>query len=235
MRYQTENIKDRDVEVTPWEIGNDDDKEKSCFMKRTITFSHPIKTNSMGLGPSEARTRRIQSLWRFEGDRGIVLENKTFVDGIPASDSFHVFDRWLLEPQGETQLMLSASFEIRFTKRSLFRGIIEKSVKKETVDWWIGFITMLQEVLKGQEEKTVISVPDVIPLAVDDTPRLQHQLEIFTHSTMRMMMIIMFSLLVILIMLGVQILVLRSELGEVRATLSDIRRLQYQCTSTLDT
>jgi hypothetical protein len=225
VRYQSEYVKDRHVEATHWTTCKDND---SIMMARTMTFTHPIK-NSMGLGPSEARTTRQQRLWRFE-DRGLLLENITQVDGIPASDAFHLRDRWLIEQQGQGgAVRLSSSFEIRFTKRSLFRGFIEKSVKKETGDWWTGYSTMLQEALlttDNRVEATGRSMDNVSPKPdISSLP-----LEALAQSMFRLLALAVLILLVILLFLGLQFVVLREEISALRNELVAVVGQQQQCT-----
>ena len=138
--YQKEYVKDQEVEITGWDIGSDGD------FRRTITFTHPIK-NSLGIGPSSARTSRQQRLRKFEGI-GMALENRTFVEGIPAADCFFVQDLWLLEVTNESQLQLSVRYDVKFKKRSIFRNIIQKSVRKETKEWIAGYVDMVQAALR---------------------------------------------------------------------------------------
>lgn len=165
LRYQKDHVKDRDLQATKWSTvtsGNLRNVNSSnTVMTRTLCFSHPIK-NTIGVGPSEARTTRKQTLERFD-NRGILLENITIVEGIPAADTFRLTDQWLIETldgcAGVDQIKLSSSFEVKFIKRSLLRGIIEKSVRKETGDWWTGYKRMLQTALT---EKTgaANAIPD---------------------------------------------------------------------------
>lgn len=225
VRYQSEYVKDREVDATQWSTCHDGN---SVIMARTITFTHPIKT-SMGLGPSEARTTRTQRLTRCT-DQGILLENVTGVDGIPGADSFRVNDRWVIEPaeNEKDSLRLSSSFEIEFTKRSLFRSIIEKNIKKETGDWWKGYARMLQEALAdAAEEREVANVLDKDRTEAFSSPNFSAQLEALTRSTNRLLTIIVFLLAAIVIMLGVNLAMAHQELALMRNILETESR---QCT-----
>jgi VAD1 Analog of StAR-related lipid transfer domain len=147
--YQENYVGDRDIELTGWDVDTDEH-----VLKRSMTFTHPI---SNVVGPSQARTTRHQRLQRFD-DFGILVENTTvIVDNIPSADAFYVHDNWViqgsaLDPHSVT---LTTRFAARFTKRVLFRGLIEKSVVKETTKWFQGYAEMIQsKAQKALEAKT---------------------------------------------------------------------------------
>lgn len=148
--YQEKYVGDRDIELTGWDVDADEQ-----ILKRSMSFTHPI--NNV-LGPAQARTARHQRLKRFE-DFGILVENTTvIVDNIPSADAFYVHDHWViqgseLDPQSVT---LSTRFAARFTKRALFRGLIEKSVAKETTKWFQGYAEMLQSKIQQALETTAV-------------------------------------------------------------------------------
>jgi VAD1 Analog of StAR-related lipid transfer domain len=153
-RYQRDQIRDRDVSITPWI--DDDDGDESLYdsaisvCSRTLTFTHPIKTG-MGMGPSEARTKRRQLLRRYQ-QYGMTVENKTVVEGIPAADTFSVHDFWKIEADGTEHVVVSVNFAPRFTKRTLFKGIIEKSILRESKEWFTGYTKMVKEALSSGDE-----------------------------------------------------------------------------------
>jgi hypothetical protein len=158
---------------------DDLDVATATAFQRTMTFTHPINhtdcnTNnnnscssitssswsssfSSMISPSAAKTTRHQHLNCFAGF-GMVLANKTLVQGIPACDTFYVQDKWIVEvvrhpldvssssltAAPPPQLRLSVRFEPHFTKRSLLKAIIQNSVRKETKDWMAGYVDMLQ-------------------------------------------------------------------------------------------
>lgn len=153
------------------------------MMARSIKFTHPIQVGGaavMGMGgmtPSEARTSREQRLWRFEGE-GLIIENTTHVEGvIPASDSFHVLDRWVIEPLGGNSefVQLSASFDVHFTKRTLFRSIIEKNIKKATIAWWRRYSETLAAVVSH-------SIASLARQQVEAKPSRSHSSEGFQEQ-----------------------------------------------------
>lgn len=136
-KHQSENIKDHDVTASPWKDG------ESGLKTRTLSFVHPIK-NSTGFGPDSASTHREQTLRVFPR-QGLTLDNTTRVEGIPAADSFNVRDRWVLECMAnDTKVRLKTRYAIRFTKRTLLKPLIQKSIRKETKEWWESYQSVLK-------------------------------------------------------------------------------------------
>ena len=171
-RYQKETIRDRDVSITTW-TSNDDDvrqvtPDQTIYVQsRLLSFTHPIK-NTVGLGPSEAKTTRKQRLRRYQ-HLGITIENKTVVEGIPAADTFSVDDFWHIKSDGMDSVILSVNFEINFTKRTMFKNIIEKSVLRETRAWLLGYSTMTLEALANGKEIAIASKKCPTTVLVDTT------------------------------------------------------------------
>ena len=167
--YQREYVKDQDVQLTGWDLGSDG------FFRRTLQFRHPIQ-NSLGLGPSAADTTRQQKLRTYAG-LGITLENKTLVAGIPAADSFYIQDHWVLEAVGENQVRLTVRYDTRFIKRSMFKSIISKSIRKETKEWMAGYLDMVQSVLaeKASHVANPVAAPPHVaaPALLMDGAQLQ--------------------------------------------------------------
>ena len=162
----------------------------------------------MGLGPSEARTTRKQRLEKFD-DEGILLENVTTVEGIPAADTFEMRDCWLLEQLENDQMELSSSFQVRFTKRSIFRGIIEKNIRKETLDWWAGYSAMLQQTL--QDQLGARAPEDTLSLVPGDQILLSIQKSM--QSTVRLLTLTVIILVLLLIVLCIQVALLQQEMS----------------------
>jgi VAD1 Analog of StAR-related lipid transfer domain len=125
--------------------------------QRRIVFTHPIR-NTLGVGPSSAHTTREQTLRRF-GDCGMILENKTQVDGIPSSDCFHVQDQWIMEGVSEegaddavpTRVRLSVRFDTRFHRRVMFQNMIVKTIRSETKRWLDRYLIMVREALQDSD------------------------------------------------------------------------------------
>jgi VAD1 Analog of StAR-related lipid transfer domain len=215
-RYQREYIKDFKVHISNWEEQqqqqHDHDDAISTSFQRTMTFTHPINNNgsssntigtgststssswsssfSSMMGPSAAQTTRHQHLQCFAG-YGLVLTNKTIVQGIPSCDSFYVQDKWIVEVVGHrpptsaasaatqqppSQLKLSVRFEPHFTKRSLLKPIIQNSVRKETNDWMAGYLEMLQRAIKELAvDDAISSATPTKSMARTTTSRNDHE------------------------------------------------------------
>jgi hypothetical protein len=147
-RYQRDHVKDKDVQCAGW------DADCDGAWSRTITFSHPVKT-TLGVGPSAAKTSRKQRIRRFP-KLGIVLENWTNVGGVPAADSFFVQDRWIIESLDSERVRLSTWYKIQFTKRTVLKTFIQKSIHKETKQWLSGYVKMLKNVFQENEPTRTI-------------------------------------------------------------------------------
>ena len=170
--------------------------------------------NAVGLGPTEAKTNRQQRLQRFSG-KGMLLGNETTVDGVPGADAFKVMDRWLIETVNDGQsVQLSASFEIVFTKRSLFRSIIEKSIKKETREWWNGYHEMLTNALTTNQPRETVSnhVPVLDTTIVDHLSRM----ETLAYSTNTLLKIVTVVLVAIFLMQVALFVLLYQEMTAMR-------------------
>lgn len=215
-RYQSECIQDRDVTASPWE-------KNAIMSSRMITFTHPIKSVAMVLGPSEARTKRHQRLWRFE--KGILLENITHIEGIPNADTFCICDRWVIvaESNDSGGVQLSSSFELQFTKRSLFRNLIEKSVKRETFEWWSGYTKMVQDVLL----KTALPLPPApsATILLEGSSQILKRLDQQYKWTIRLLFFVIFLLISLVLLLIALITIFTSEVRLLRATLLPMKKL----------
>lgn len=141
--YQKAVIGDTEIVCPSWIV---DSSSHQQTLKRTISFRHPI--NSMGMGPSSATARRVQTLSRY-GHYGLIMETTTHVEGIPAADCFHVVDRWLVESEGNDEVRWTVQIESIFTKKTMLKTIIEKSTKKEIKRWYNGFVELVQREAKG--------------------------------------------------------------------------------------
>jgi len=175
-RFQREYIQDQDLIVTPWQPHNSDDDNHDTdetpnapqhgdnninAQIRTLSFTHPIKKSSMGVGPSEAHTQRRQVIRRYD-PHGITFQNTTHVEGIPAADCFSVHDFWTIAPaEDDSTVVVSVRFAARFTKRTLFRNVIERNIKRETKEWFVSFSKMAHAAL---EEATAAAATTTLPL-----------------------------------------------------------------------
>jgi hypothetical protein len=150
--YQHERVRDRDVAITAWvDDAVDDSIYNSAILvsSRILTFTHPIK-KAISMGPTEALTTRRQLLRRYQ-NYGMTVENKTVVEGVPAADTFSIHEFWKIDADGTDSVIVSAKFAPRFTKRTLFKSLIERSILKETKEWFVGYTTMVLEALESND------------------------------------------------------------------------------------
>jgi VAD1 Analog of StAR-related lipid transfer domain len=181
-RFQSEVIADKDATISAW--SNDTTTVDGCTppylqeFSRRLTFTHPIKTS---IGPSEAQTQRIQALKRFSS-HGMILTNSTQVTGIPAADCFKAEDFWIIEAidggSGEAAIIvISARFAPRFHKRTMLKGLIERSIKRETTEWFRLYFDMVRTALEDRAT-TGKSVADLHP--PDDREKIDTTLTLLT-------------------------------------------------------
>lgn len=145
-RYQEEVILDKEVNYSKWK------KRPEVYppiFDRDINFVHPLNNS---VGPSQAKTNRRQSFQRF-GALGATLQNVTIVNGVPSADCFRVEDRWSVESIGESSVHLRVTFRIVFTKRTMFKPIIQKNVKAETKKWFHGYAKYLRQALQDDKKE----------------------------------------------------------------------------------
>lgn len=145
-RYQQEVILDKDVSYSKWKKQHD---IYPPIFDRDIIFVHPLNNT---VGPSQAKTNRHQSFQRF-GALGATLQNITIVNGVPGADCFRVEDRWTVESLRENTIQLTVTFQIVFTKRTMFKPIIQKNVTAETKKWFYGYAKFLRQALQEDDKK----------------------------------------------------------------------------------
>jgi len=194
-RYMTEIVGDLDVEATEWAVvaaatgenfeerdNNDDDAAWTIgALSRTIRYTHPVNAP---MAPPTARARKEQILRRYGNQRGLVLETKTFVEGIPKTDCFYVRDILKVEPSitHEDRLVVNLRFEVIFVKSTMFWSLISKITTGELtkfttnlVDYYakhyVGYST------RGVDNDNVITTPVAVAVvssssssSIEDAP-----------------------------------------------------------------
>lgn len=140
-KYQRDSIGDSELTVSSWT------REPDGSHERVIHFRHPLPS---GLGPDSAHAERQQCFRRF-GDFGFCLETVTSVKGVIASDCFHVLDKWLVEPTGETSVALTVKHQVQFTKRTLLKRVIQNTSNTEAHKWYKGYANMLESSFQDKE------------------------------------------------------------------------------------
>jgi hypothetical protein len=89
------------------------------------------------------------------------------IGGIPSADAFSVQDHWVIAADGDYVVQILVCYDTRFTKLALFKAMIEKSVRRETKEWFIGYTAMLQETL--MDKSTAVSLAETEESTRDDT------------------------------------------------------------------
>ena len=215
-KFQRETMGDSELQITAWT--NEDPSKEMPILSRTMTFVHPIK-NSMGMGPSEAQTTRIQRLCRY-GSFGLTLENTTHVIGIPAADAFFIRDHWLVESvQGGEHVRLATRFGTHFHKRSLLKSFIEKSILTQTTEWFSGYSTMLTRTLEGE----VSDVAATSQAEQTDEPTLKLAERDSTQQQVRRLTVVVACLSITIIVVVLQLVVLQRSIGRLHAEVLSLR------------
>ena len=128
-------------------MGTNSAHKAAPVQHRTIEYSHPVNAP---LAPPMARARKEQRLSRY-GQHGIAIETDTFVDDVPMTDCFYVTDRLLVSAKSKRTVTVTARFEIRFTKSTMFRAIIANTTRSEFLKMnRVNFNKMLRALGKGQ-------------------------------------------------------------------------------------
>mmetsp|Transcript_34065 Transcript_34065/g.37642 ORF Transcript_34065/g.37642 Transcript_34065/m.37642 type:complete len:486 (-) Transcript_34065:40-1497(-) len=173
--FQESKIGDTELEVSKWTI---DDSDHPSVMARAISFRHPI-SNKLGFGPSSTIARRKQTLHRHE-TFGICMYTTTNIKGVPASNTFYVSERWLIESIGSnnSQICLTILNEIVFTKRSLLKQVITSSTRDEVRGWYKHYLKMLSSQVQSTTITTTSEEQKSVQLRRNHTTMLQSITEI---------------------------------------------------------
>jgi VAD1 Analog of StAR-related lipid transfer domain len=198
-RFQRDCIHDHNIELSGWTI------ESDGALHRTLSFAHPIK-NAVAFGPTSAQTSRQQKLRKYDSF-GMILENTTRVQGIPSADAFCIQDFWLIEamPDGKS-IRIMTWFDTLFHKRSLIKGLIQKSIRGETKEWLVKYHKFMLDALGTAPPLTVttapISAPPSMPLAPVATSKVDLD---FYWRAEKYAQVVVLLLLLILLLLMIQV------------------------------
>jgi hypothetical protein len=165
-KYQQEQINDREIHYSKWKKRRNPSSHPPIF-DRLVTFIHPLKNT---IGPSQAKTTRQQSFQRF-GNHGMCLQNVTMVEGVPAAECFRVEDRWNIEgdvssdsDSNDSSVKMRVSFQAVFTKRTMFKSIIQKNIRQESKTWAKGYVHFVHQALAEDRRKDA-DAPPLPPLS----------------------------------------------------------------------
>ncbi len=132
------DVEDFDIDGGP--INGDKEAIKRALY-RVIRFKTPLSVQFISC-PSQVRTAKRQRLFVF-GGAGIVYDTVTSVeDRIIMSDNFHVEDRWVVQPSGESneRCVVSVKYRVVWKKFTVLKAIIESKVRSDVTSFNTAFV-----------------------------------------------------------------------------------------------
>jgi len=152
--YHRHETGDYNVSSKAWELQDD-----GVSFKRTITYTHPVK---IPMAPPKAQVLKKQIMRRY-GNHGISIFTTTWTKGVPVSDCFHIEDRILIDNRSDDGVFISIAFDLRFTKYTMLRRIVERTTKDSINEFHRKYVEYLRRELKPVTETTKITeVHDII-------------------------------------------------------------------------
>ncbi len=130
-----------DIDSTLKKTENGDDEAKKRALYRAIRFKTPLSIQFISC-PSQVRTAKRQRLVVFGGS-GIVYDTITSVeDRIILSDNFHVEDRWVVQPSGESgeRCIVSVKYRVVWKKSTVLKSLIESKVRSDVISFNTAFV-----------------------------------------------------------------------------------------------
>ena len=146
---------DDDIQVSSWVAWTDSNGTEPMEIRksRVIEYTHPVNAP---MAPPMARARKEET-YRMLPNYGFVLETRTFVSDVPMTDCFYVADFLVVEPvPNHTSVKVNMQFDIRFTKSTVFKGIISRTTRQEFQLFMQGLATFMSSNLgQGVEVDTL--------------------------------------------------------------------------------
>lgn len=201
--FHQKEIGDTEIQITKWIY------DHSGLMNRTISFRHAI-ANKLGIGPSSTLVTQKQNLERY-GNFGICMKTTTHITGVPASDTFYVSTKWLIESD-DSNINLKVLNAVIFTKRSLFKRAILSSSREEAKAFYERYVAMITSHVKGTSK--------------EKSEKLQNdKLEPYSTFAMSKLWLIIFILILLNLL---QSYILHSQLKTVCDELQTLRQEQSE-------
>lgn len=160
--YQGKVIGDTELQISLWTLSEDSLSSSPSIttLARSIDYVHPVNAGPMA--PPEAAATKSQTLRLFPDNRGLIVDTRTTVKGVPMADCFHVNDRLLVEPSPDGEnVTVTAKFEVKFVKRTMFKKIVALTTGNEFTDFFKGYGNYLEDALnvpKKEEEGVFASI-----------------------------------------------------------------------------
>ncbi len=131
---------DLDIDGTLKKTKYGDKEAMKRSLYRVIRFKTPLSVQFIKC-PSQVRTAKRQRLVVF-GGAGIVYDTVTSVeDRIILSGNFHVEDRWVVQPSGESneRCIVSVKYRVVWKKSTVLKGLIESKVRSDVTSFNTAF------------------------------------------------------------------------------------------------
>ena len=143
MKYH-ERVGDDSLSCSNWEKTDDQNSAVECF-SREIGFFKPV--NLPGL--KETRGIKKQTYWKY-GKNGLIIQSSTKLKDVPSASAFSVEDIVCITANGDS-VNIDISFEVKFTKSTMLRYLIESSTRTEMGTWLKTMFKYMRSVCAKQE------------------------------------------------------------------------------------
>ena len=166
-------LKDSEIEIEKWKAVSGDAsvsaratlaKQGQGTFSRNIKFTHPV---TAPIGPNKTKGTKRQRLSVF-GRQGFMVDTSVILHDIPSGDCFTVEDRYMIEriaPSGGAgeSVKLSVTFEVKFVKFTMWKAVIEKMTKDETLQVQEAYKAFLNKNYTAEYDADRVTIAKGIP------------------------------------------------------------------------
>ena len=136
--FQSKVMGDSNVVLEAWAKNTATEGEANAAdsLSRTIEFEHTTRW-------AVAKVKRRQT-YQICGKHAII-QNFTYLQGIPQADTFFVEDMWLLESGSDGDIILNVKFRIVFNKqKTMLKSVISNRTKAEANEWFDKYLPFVR-------------------------------------------------------------------------------------------
>lgn len=135
--FQSKVMGDSNVVLGAWAKNTAIEGEANAAdsLSRTIEFEHTTRW-------AVAKVKRRQT-YQMCGKHAII-QNFTYLQGIPQADAFFVEDMWLLESGSDDDILLNVKFRIVFNKQTMLKSVITNRTKSEASEWFDKYLPFVR-------------------------------------------------------------------------------------------
>lgn len=135
--FQSKVMGDSNVVLGAWAKNTATEGEANAAdsLSRTIEFEHTTRW-------AVAKVKRRQT-YQMCGKHAII-QNFTYLQGIPQADAFFVEDMWLLESGSDDDILLNVKFRIVFNKQTMLKSVITNRTKSEASEWFDKYLPFVR-------------------------------------------------------------------------------------------